>query len=148
LMSVSRAKGKTLLFILFFAVSLICQAGNYELSSIEIIDGDTIKADIHLGFDIVLKKQSIRLSGIDTPEIRTRNLLEKEAGLLVKKWLIVQVENGKSFKLVTSKKERGKFGRPLGILFIDGVDLCRLMLINKYAVSILAKPSQTGFPAS
>ena len=45
---------------------------------IKIIDGDTFDCDIDLGFDVILSKQRIRLSGLDTWESRTRNLKEKE----------------------------------------------------------------------
>ena len=53
----------------------------YKADVIKIIDGDTIDVNIHLGFDVILYKQRIRLMGIDTPESRTRNLEEKERGL-------------------------------------------------------------------
>ena len=45
----------------------------YKSKVVKIIDGDTIDVDIDLGFDIILAKQRIRLSGIDTPETRTRD---------------------------------------------------------------------------
>lgn len=37
----------------------------YLLTNIEVIDGDTVKADIHLGFGII-KHDSIRVNGVDT----------------------------------------------------------------------------------
>ena len=46
------------------------------------VDGDTVDVDIDLGFDVVLKKQRVRLHGIDAWESRTRDLEEKEKGLL------------------------------------------------------------------
>ena len=48
----------------------------YRASLVKIIDGDTIDVDLDLGFDVVLKKQRIRLYGINTPESRTRDLEE------------------------------------------------------------------------
>ena len=48
-----------------------------------VYDGDTVFLDIDLGFDIWLKDKSIRILGIDTPEIRTKNNLEKHAGKIV-----------------------------------------------------------------
>lgn len=49
----------------------------YRIKKItSIIDGDTIECDIDLGFDISLN-QKIRLAGIDTPESRTKDLVEK-----------------------------------------------------------------------
>ena len=44
------------------------------------VDGDTVDVDIDLGFDVVLKKQRVRLHGINTPESRTRDLEEKKYG--------------------------------------------------------------------
>ena len=37
------------------------------------VDGDTVDVDIDLGFDVVLKKQRVRLHGIDAWESRTRD---------------------------------------------------------------------------
>ena len=53
----------------------------YRIKQItRVIDGDTVDADIDLGFDISLTKR-IRLAGIDTPESRTTNVKEKAMGL-------------------------------------------------------------------
>ena len=49
----------------------------YQCKIVKIIDGDTVDVDIDLGFGVWLKKQRIRLYGIDTPESRTRDLEEK-----------------------------------------------------------------------
>jgi micrococcal nuclease len=54
----------------------------YNVKVVRVIDGDTIDVDIDLGFNIVLKKQRIRLYGIDTPESRTRDKEEKVRGFL------------------------------------------------------------------
>ena len=50
------------------------------------VDGDTVDVDIDLGFDVVLKKQRVRLHGINAPESRTRDLEEKEKGLAAKEY--------------------------------------------------------------
>jgi len=44
---------------------------------VKIVDGDTIDVMIDLGFDIKYKSR-VRLFGIDTPESRTRDLVEKK----------------------------------------------------------------------
>ena len=51
------------------------------------IDGDPIVVDIDLGFDMTLKQQSIRLYGVDTPETRTKNQIEKKCGLVAKEYV-------------------------------------------------------------
>ncbi len=48
----------------------------YKAKLVRVIDGDTIDLDIDLGFDVWLKKQRIRLAGIDSPECRTKNKAE------------------------------------------------------------------------
>ena len=50
---------------------------HYKAKLLRVVDGDTIDVDIDLGFDVWLRKQRIRLAGIDTPESRTRNKAEK-----------------------------------------------------------------------
>ena len=63
----------------------------YRINVVKIIDGDTVDVDIDLGFGVWLKKQRIRLHGIDTPESRTRDLDEKRYGLMAKKFLTEQI---------------------------------------------------------
>ena len=93
----------------------------YKATVTRVIDGDTIDVDIHLGFDVVLSKQRIRLYGIDTPESRTRNKEEKIRGLLSKEYVKSYCYVGSTIRL--QSKERGKFGRILGIIYKDGDEL-------------------------
>ena len=46
----------------------------------KVVDGDTIDVILDMGFDIMYK-QRVRLFGIDTPESRTRDKVEKKYGL-------------------------------------------------------------------
>ena len=59
----------------------------YSCRIVRVVDGDTVDIDIDLGFDVWLKKQRIRLYGVDTPESRTRDLEEKKHGLIAKKFV-------------------------------------------------------------
>ena len=54
----------------------------YNVSVIKVVDGDTIDVDIDLKLRMTYKKQRVRLMGIDTPESRTRDLVEKKFGKL------------------------------------------------------------------
>ena len=65
----------------------------YKARLDRVIDGDTIDANIDLGFDITVHKR-IRLAGIDTPESRTRDLEEKKRGLASKARLIELIDKG------------------------------------------------------
>jgi micrococcal nuclease len=93
----------------------------YRIKKItKVVDGDTIDADIDLGFDISLTKR-IRLAGVDTPESRTRNLEEKALGLESKEWLKKTLEGAKDIIIKTEKPDSTeKYGRIIGHLYING----------------------------
>jgi len=101
---------------------------------IKIVDGDTIDVILDMGFDILYKKR-VRLFGIDTPESRTRDKVEKKYGLLSKKFLQEQLKKAKKVVIKTYKgDETGKFGRILGDVFIDGKSVNSLMCSKGHAV--------------
>ena len=52
-----------------------------------VVDGDTLDLDIDLGFHITLSER-VRLMGVDTPETRSRDLVEKADGLKAKEFVI------------------------------------------------------------
>jgi micrococcal nuclease len=87
----------------------------YQCDLIKVLDGDTIDCYIDLGFDLKIKKR-IRYMGIDTWESRTRDLEEKEKGLLAKARNKELLEQG-VFKLKSFGT--GKFGRVLGEIFVS-----------------------------
>jgi micrococcal nuclease len=91
----------------------------YNVSVIKVVDGDTIDVDIDLGFSVVLKKQRVRLMGIDTPESRTRDLEEKKFGKASKKHLKELLSRG-NVSLISHDK--GKFGRILGEIWVHSVE--------------------------
>ena len=100
----------------------------------KIVDGDTIDVMLDLGFDIKYKSR-VRLFGIDTPESRTRDKVEKKYGLLSKKFLQEQIKKSKKVTIKTYKgDETGKFGRILGDVFIDGKSVNTLMCQKGHAV--------------
>ena len=93
----------------------------YRIKSVgKIVDGDTIDADIDLGFDISLTKR-IRLAGIDTPESRTTDKYEKQLGLEVKEWLKHRLEGAKDILIKTELPDSTeKYGRIIGHLYVNG----------------------------
>jgi micrococcal nuclease len=110
----------------------------YRIKSVtKVVDGDTIDADIDLGFDISLTKR-IRFAGIDTPESRTTNLKEKALGLESKEWLKKTLEGAKDIIIKTEKpNSTEKFGRIIGHLFINGQEtsLNTQMIDEGYALA-------------
>ena len=102
---------------------------NAELE--RIVDGDTFDCCLDLGFSVKLHKQRVRLSGIDTPESRTRDLAEKKLGLAAKERL-KELCVGK-FKVKSLGK--GKYGRIIGIPYTkDGKDICQMLIKEGHAV--------------
>ena len=89
----------------------------YKCNLVKVVDGDTVDVDIDLGFGVWLRKQRIRLYGIDTPESRTRDKVEKVYGLAAKDFLSKMLSTGE-MSIKTHKDAKGKFGRILGELFI------------------------------
>ena len=106
----------------------------YKAKVTKIIDGDTIRCDIDLGFDIVFSNQTIRLYGIDTPESRTRDLEEKFYGNLSKDFLNDYCPKGSYITLRKHLDKKGKFGRILGELIVNKVNLNEQMVENNLAV--------------
>ena len=89
----------------------------YKCNLVKVVDGDTVDVDIDLGFGVWLRKQRIRLYGIDTPESRTRDKVEKVYGLAAKDFLSKMLSTGE-MSIKTHKDAKGKFGRILGELFM------------------------------
>ena len=87
----------------------------YRCEVVKIIDGDTIRVDVDLGFGIWSRNETVRLYGIDTPESRTRDLEEKKYGLAAKKFLTNMLNDPGGVTLKSHGK--GKFGRILGELW-------------------------------
>jgi micrococcal nuclease len=114
----------------------------YSCSVNRCIDGDSVVCTIDLGFRIQFNT-SVRLYGIDTPESRTRDLDEKKCGLLAKKFLESAVDNGKSIVIRTQKDETGKFGRVLGSLIIDGVNINHKMIEENLAVAYYGQSKES-----
>ena len=108
----------------------------YRIRSVhKVVDGDTIDADIDLGFDISLTKR-IRLAGIDTPESRTTDLKEKALGLEVKEWLKHRLDGAKDILIKTELPDSTeKYGRIIGHLYINGesVSINNQMVNEGYA---------------
>jgi len=99
----------------------------YKATIRRVVDGDTVDVTLDLGFDILYNNR-IRLLGIDTPEIRTRDLEEKALGLAAKDRVKELCPVGSTVILKTTKDDRGKFGRILGEIFVEGQSLNKMLV--------------------
>ena len=94
----------------------------YDVILLKCVDGDTVDVDIDLGFGIWLKDERVRIMGIDTPESRTSDKVEKLFGTAAKERLKELLEHGG--KLITTENKdgedmKGKFGRILGDFWVE-----------------------------
>lgn len=112
----------------------------YEYRAIinRVVDGDTVDVDIDLGFNIVLTNERVRIMGIDTPESRTADPVEKVFGLAAKERLKQLLGNQSILKTEVSKDGedmKGKFGRILGdFLTEDGRRVTDIMIEEGHCV--------------
>ena len=113
----------------------------YNVTINRIVDGDTAKVDIDLGFGIVYANQTIRFWGIDTPESRTRDLEEKYYGKLASQYVKDRLVVGEKYQMRT-EIDKGKYGRILGEFFIDGVSLNQQMIDENMAVKYLGQSKE------
>ena len=109
----------------------------YKIDVTRIVDGDTVDVDIDLGFGIWMKKQRVRLMGIDTPESRTSDKVEKLFGKASSKRLGELLANGA--KLITTEDKsgedmKGKFGRILGDFLREGKKVSEILCEEGHAV--------------
>jgi micrococcal nuclease len=98
------------------------QQNEYDVILLKCVDGDTVDVDIDLGFGIWLKDERVRIMGIDTPESRTSDKVEKVFGTAAKLRLRELLAEGG--KLITTENKhgedmKGKFGRILGDFYVE-----------------------------
>jgi len=110
----------------------------YRCNVLKVVDGDTVDVDIDLGFGIWQKNERVRIMGIDTPESRTRDKIEKKFGLAAKAKLKTLL--GKKAVLVTTINKKGedmkgKFGRVLGDFLIKDKPVSEIMCKEGHAVA-------------
>lgn len=111
----------------------------YKAKFKKVIDGDTIVVDIDLGFSIILSDQYIRLIGIDTPESRSKDKIEKTFGIISKKAVEDFMKNSDQENLIIQTifcDDNGdKFGRILGKVYNSNkVCLNDWLISNNYAI--------------
>lgn len=101
----------------------------YKCVILRVVDGDTVDVDIDLGFNIWMHNERIRFFGIDTPESRTSDKIEKVFGNYAKEYVENMMPVGSEQILKTVKDEGGKYGRILGDFVInDGESLVEKMI--------------------
>jgi len=112
----------------------------YKCKILRVVDGDTVDVDIDLGFGMWMHKERVRMMGIDTPESRTRDKVEKAFGLASKARLKDLLPVGSKQHLKTEidrsgEDKKGKFGRILGDFIVDEKRCTDILIEEGYAVA-------------
>jgi micrococcal nuclease len=112
----------------------------YKCKVLRVVDGDTVDVDIDLGFGMWMHKERVRMMGIDTPESRTRDKVEKAFGLASKARLKELLPIGSMSVLKTEidrsgEDKKGKFGRILGDFIVDDKRCTDILIEEGYAVA-------------
>ena len=112
----------------------------YKCKILRVVDGDTVDVDIDLGFGMWMHKERVRMMGIDTPESRTRDKVEKAFGLASKARLKELLPIGSMSVLKTEidrsgEDKKGKFGRILGDFIVDEKRCTEILVEEGHAVA-------------
>ena len=112
----------------------------YKCKILRVVDGDTVDVDIDLGFGMWMHKERVRMMGIDTPESRTRDKVEKAFGIASKDRLKELLPIGSIQVLKTEidrsgEDKKGKFGRILGDFIVDEKRCTDILIEEGHAVA-------------
>lgn len=121
-----------LLSMIFFIFSC-CAARAEDFYNVKYrsnYDGDTIRFDIDESLPDIFRFMPLRLYGIDTPELRSKNSREKRAAYKAKKFVQRRLSRAKVINLKDCKKD--KYFRLNCRVEYDGKDLTQELLKRKY----------------
>ena len=108
----------------------------YKATITSVYDGDTVTADVDLGFCITLRKIKMRLAGINTPELRGVSDEEKAKAIKSRDWLREKILN-QEVKVISHGK--GKYGRWVVNIYKDQVDINQSLIDEGLAVPFMEK---------
>jgi endonuclease YncB( thermonuclease family) len=103
---------------------------NYKCKVLRVIDGDSIEVDVDLGFS-TWKKVTLRLSDIDTPEVRTKDLEEKKLGIEATEFVKNKLfENNPEGIIYIHSTSVDSFGRSLARVVTENGDNLNIILFE------------------
>ena len=135
----------TITILLFVSLHAVAKDKNFGSATVlevtSIYDGDTFRANIKGLPPVIGEHMSIRINGIDTPELRGKCDKEKQLAGLAKQFTVERLRAAKSIVLKNIK--RGKYFRLIADVYLDGVNLGGLLIKSKHAVRYKGKTKQT-----
>lgn len=105
---------------------------NYEATVVNVVDGDTVDADVALGFHLTARLR-LRLLGVNCPEMRGPT---RQAGIAARMFVFDNLF-GKEVIIHTEKAD--DFGRYLARITLDGVDFNRRLIDEGFAVPFMTR---------
>ena len=115
-----------------------CQHEDFSFKCVNFVknyDGDSITVDIPHIHSFFGNNAKVRVTGIDTPELRTKDTCEKEKARTAKRLVTNLLKRGRRIDLVQidPKKKFDKYGRILADVSVDGQLLSHYLLKNGLA---------------
>ena len=113
------------IFFTDFAATAFAHEDRHEATVRSVFDGDTIRADLHLGLDLVLRNQPIRVQGLDAPEIRGDCAREQALARQARDRLRELLAGG---EVAVETHGEDRYGRTLAVVRLDGIDVAEVLI--------------------
>ena len=108
----------------------------YSAEITNVVDGDTLDATIDLGFNTFTKKR-LRLNRINAYETRLyKGTTEEEKALGIHARELIKEMVASATQITVNTTEKGKYGRWIAEVVVDGVNLSDFLLENGLAVEV------------
>nr|QGT50623.1 hypothetical protein Elusimicrob1349_0930 [uncultured Elusimicrobia bacterium] len=127
-------KIKTLLLLLFLPIFLFAQqptSNFYKVQLGKVLDGDTFKVYLACSYKLFCKGVSVRVRGIDTPELKSKDPAEKERAKQARQFTRDFLTNR---KITLKQCSKDKYFRLLCDVYADGKSLSNALLEAKLAI--------------
>jgi len=125
--------GKIILIsLLIFSFTFQAKAKNFKAKYLKNYDGDTITVNLNCDIPLFCKKMSIRVNGIDTPEIKGNCDKEKILSKEAKYFVALQLKSHREIDLRNCKK--GMYFRLVCDVYYNDILLSQKLLNQKLAV--------------
>lgn len=105
-------------------------------------DGDTVTVNIPRLHPILGQEISIRLYGIDTPEIKGKTECEKRVAIIARDYLQARILKAKPGGVEVRNVKRDKYFRILGEIWVNGKSMARALLKNNLAVEYFGESKE------
>lgn len=115
-------------------LSAVQNYGNLTVSSLnKVYDGDTFKVTIDELHPLIGKEVNVRIAGIDTAELRSKDLAERDLAYKARDYAAMLLNSANSIVLVDVRRD--KYFRILADVYLDGV-----LMSDQLIKAGLAKP--------